>query len=144
MKNSAFLVGVLAMGLAFSACGDVPTKSDRSRRVTTCPSSTCVPVSVAIAGGIIRVPDDTYTYANHTKIVWTIITPGTYTFPDKGIAFQTAGVFICDPHGGTKTFTCRKNGNPLGKYKYTVNVNAGSNPLAPVPLNALDPWILNQ
>lgn len=140
MKNSAFLVGILA--LALSACGDVPVNAGGSPSVTksVAPSST-VPVDVGIVGGKIDAPNETYTYANQMDIVWTISTSGNYTFPDNGIVFQKPGFFICRPNqGGKKTFTCTKNGHLVGeKYKYTVNVNAGSNPLAP-----LDPWILNQ
>jgi hypothetical protein len=143
MKNWAILCVVLASAL--SACGDVSTKFDRSPQICTpCASSNTIQVNVAIVNGKIHAPEDTYTYANHEVIAWTIITPGNYTFPDRGIEFEKHGVFNCLPRqGGNKTFTCRKNGHPLGKYKYTVNVNAGSNPLAPLPLKPLDPVILN-
>lgn len=142
MKNSAISVGVLA--LILSGCGDAPAKFERSSSVPACPPSNCVPVSVAIVNGYINVAGETYTYPNHTVIEWTIIAPGNYTFPDNGIVFQQHGVFNCHSHqGGGKTFTCRKTGHQLGKYKYTVNVNDGSNPLTPFPLNPLDPWIHN-
>ena len=144
MKNSAILVGVLALASVLSACGDMPTKVDRNPPVPPCPSDTCIVISVAIVGGNIQAPEISYMYRNHTDIVWTIIDPGPYTFPDTGIVFLHPGNFICHPHqGGSKMFTCRKNGNPLGKSKYTINVNAGSYPLPALPLNPLDPVIFN-
>lgn len=144
MKYSAILVGVSALASALSACGDMPAKVDQRAQLTTCGEPDCVAVNVAIVDMKIQAPDYTYTYKNHELIVWTIITPGPYTFPDNGIVFLTNGVFICHPHqGGGKTFTCKKNGHLLDHYKYTVNVNAGSNPLPPLPLKPLDPWIYN-
>jgi hypothetical protein len=144
MKNSAFLVGILALALALSACGDVPTKFDRSPPVPPpCPSDSCVLINVDIIGGNIQAPEKSYTYEKQTDVVWLINTPGNYTFPDNGIVFKQPGGFNCYPHqGGSTKFWCTKTGQK-GPYKYTVNVNAGSNPLAPLPLNPLDPWINN-
>jgi hypothetical protein len=142
VKISAILIGVSV--LVLSACCQVPGKLEGNSSAATCSPSNCIPVSVAIINGAIHAPDDTFTYANHEVIEWTIVTPGNYTFPDKGIEFQKQGVFVCDPHqGGNKTFRCRKNGNPAGKYKYTVNVDAVANPLSPLPLHPLDPFIHN-
>jgi hypothetical protein len=135
MEKSAIVAGALAFAL--SACSSAPTTVGGG--TSAAPSST-VPVHVVIKGGKIIAPNDTYTYPNHTEIQWTIITPGAYTFPDNGIVFQQPGVFVCHPHqGGSITFTCKKNGHPRDKYKYTVNVNDGSTPLYP-----LDPWIYNE
>jgi hypothetical protein len=49
----------------------------------------------------------------------------------------------CAPTGGGKSFMCVKRGHQLGHYKYIVNVNDGSTPLAPLPLPPLDPWVVN-
>ena len=135
MEKSAIIAGALAFAL--SACSSAPSTVGGGMSVA--PSSTVL-VNVAIKNGNISAPSDTYTYANHTDIQWTILTPGAYTFPNNGIVFQQPGIFICHPNqGGSTTFTCKKNGHSVGKYKYTVNVNYGS-----TPLPALDPWIYNE
>ena len=81
--------------------------------------------------------------ADTGTIVWSLPTGTKYLFPRDGIVIDPGNFSPCAPTKGGKSFTCAKRGHRLGHYKYIVNVNDSSKPLAPLPLPPLDPWVIN-
>ena len=77
-------------------------------------------------------------------IMWNLPPDGSHVFPRDGILIDPGNFSPCAATKGGKSFTCVKRGHRLGHYKYIVNVNDASKPLAPLPLPPLDPWIANE
>jgi len=102
-------------------------------------------IKVTIVGGNIAVdPDPARLTADTGTIVWHLPTDSKYLFPRDGIVIDPGNFSPCAPTGAGKDFTCVKRGHRLGHYKYIVNVNDGTTPLAPLPLPPLDPWVYNE
>jgi len=136
MKRSACLV--VAISLALCGC---PEKA--SDRISSGAAKT-KEIKVTIVGGKIAVdPDPVRLTADTGTIVWNLPTESKYRFPRDGIVIDPGNFSPCAPTAGGKNFTCVKRGHRLGHYKYIVNVNDGSKPLAPLPLPPLDPWVFN-
>jgi len=133
MKHSAYVV--VAMSLAL--CGCVDKTSSGAAGVKN--------IEVRVEGRRIVVPEErAVVKADIGTIMWNLPEKSNYLFPRDGIVIDPGNFSPCAPTQGEKSFTCAKRGHRLGHYKYIVNVNDGSKPLAPLPLPPLDPWINNE
>jgi len=136
MKHSAYVVVAISLAL----CGCVEKTSDR----TSSGAAKTKEIKVTIVGGKIAVTEDpARVTASVGTIVWNLPRESKYLFPRDGIVIDPGNFSPCAPTAGGKNFTCVKRGHRLGHYKYIVNVNDGSKPLAPLPLPPLDPWVYN-
>lgn len=74
-----------------------------------------------------------------TTIVWQLPKDSPYSFPANGIAIADGGEeFKCNLEADKTRFACRFKNSKSGKYKYTISVTGGSEPIKP-----LDPVIVN-
>jgi hypothetical protein len=77
--------------------------------------------------------------AGEVTITWYLPKDSPYSFPDDGIVVAGGGdEFKCNPEAGGKKFACKFKNSKLGRYKYTIRVIGG-----PEPLRPLDPFIAN-
>src|SRR6266852_8113038 len=138
MKLKQFAYVVVAISLALGGCvqmqKDVAGGAAKSKNV-----------EVTIQNGTIVVPEDPVrATADIGEVVWYLPEKGNYLFPRDGIVIDPGNFSPCAPTRGGKSFMCVKRGHKVGRYKYIVNVNDGSTPLAPLPLPPLDPWWYNE
>jgi hypothetical protein len=132
LKHSACVVVAISLAL----CGCVDKTSSGAAGVKN--------IGVRVEGGRIVVKEErAVVTADIGTIVWNLPTESKYLFPRDGIVIDPGNFSPCAPTAGGKDFTCVKRGHRLGRYKYIVNVNDGSKPLAPLPLPPLDPWVYN-
>ena len=137
MKHSAYVVVAISLAL----CGCVEKASDR----ISSGAAKSKEIKVTVVGGKIAVdPDPARLTADIGTIVWKLQGESKYLFPRDGIVIDPGNFWPCAPTGGGRDFTCVKRGHRLGQYKYIVNVNDGTTPLAPLPLPPLDPWIYDE
>jgi len=133
MKHFAYAVVAISLAL----CGCVDRTSSGAAGVKN--------IEVKVEGGRIVVPEGrAVVKADIGTIMWNLPPEGSYVFPRDGIVIDPGNFSPCAPTKAGKSFTCPKRGHRLGLYKYIVNVNDGSKPLAPLPLPPLDPWVDNQ
>jgi len=133
MKHSAYVV--VAISLALFGCVDK----------TSSGAAGVKNIDVKVEGTKIVVSEEyAVVKADIGTIMWNLPPDGSHVFPRDGIVIDPGNFSPCAPTKGGKSFTCVKRGHRLGHYKYIVNVNDGSNPLAPLPLPPLDPWINNE
>ena len=132
MKHFTYLVVAISLAL----CGCVDKTSSGAAGVKN--------IEVRVEGRRIVVPEDrAVVKADIGTIVWNLPEKSNYLFPRDGIVIDPGNFSPCAPTAGGKNFTCVKRGHRLGYYKYIVNVNDSSKPLAPLPLPPLDPWVYN-
>ena len=133
LKHSAYLV--VAISLALFGCVDK----------TSSGAAGVKNIDVKVEGTKIVVSEEyAVVKADIGTIMWNLPPDGSHVFPRDGIVIDPGNFSPCAPTKGGKSFTCVKRGHRLGHYKYIVNVNDGSKPLAPLPLPPLDPWINNE
>ncbi len=138
LKHSAY--AVVAISLALCGCVEMHKAADRiapagSKKVE-------VTIKEFKDGKIIAVSEDPVVVTRDIgEIVWNLPEKSNYLFPRDGIVIDPGNFSPCAPTGGGKSFICVKRGHKLGTYKYIVNVNDGTTPLAPLPLPPLDPWV---
>ncbi len=136
LKHCAY--AVVAISLALFGC--VEKASDK----ISSGAAGSKQIEVRIENGKIVVPEDpAIATPDIGEAVWYLPKESNYVFPRDGIVIDPGNFSPCAPTGGGKSFTCVKRGHRLGRYKYIVNVNDGSTPLAPLPLPPLDPWFFN-
>ena len=135
LKHSAYAVVAISLAL----CGCVEKASDK----ISSGAAKSKEIGVTVVGGKIVAPDKVVVTADIGTIVWNLPKESNYLFPRDGIVIDPGNFSPCAPTGGGKNFTCAKRGHRLGQYKYIVNVNDGTKPLAPLPLPPLDPWVIN-
>ena len=132
MKRSACIV--VAISLALYGCVDK----------TSSGAAGVKNIEVRVEGRRIVVPEErAVVKADIGTIMWNLPPKGSHIFPRDGIVIDPGNFSPCAPTKGGKSFTCAKRGHRLGHYKYIVNVNDSSKPLAPLPLPPLDPWVIN-
>jgi len=132
MKHSAYVV--VAISLALFGCVDK----------TSSGAAGVKNIEVKVEGRRIVVPEErAEVKADIGTIMWNLPEKSNYLFPRDGIVIDPGNFSPCAPTKGGKSFTCAKRGHRLGHYKYIVNVNDSSKPLAPLPLPPLDPWVIN-
>ena len=133
LKHSAYLVVAISLAL----CGCVDKTSSGAAGVKN--------IDVKVEGRKIVVSEEyAVVKADIGTIMWNLPPDGSHVFPRDGILIDPGNFSPCAPTKGGKSFTCVKRGHRLGHYKYIVNVNDASKPLAPLPLPPLDPWIANE
>ena len=132
MKRSACIVVAISLAL----CGCVDKTSTGAAGVKN--------IEVRVEGRRIVVPEDrAVVKADIGTIMWNLPPDGSHVFPRDGILIDPGNFSPCAATKEGKSFTCVKRGHRLGHYKYIVNVNDASKPLAPLPLPPLDPWVIN-
>lgn len=133
LKHSAYVVAAISLVL----CGCVDRTSSGAAGVKN--------IEVKVEGGKIVVPEErAVVKADIGTIMWNLPPEGSHIFPRDGIVIDPGNFSPCAPTKGGKSFTCAKRGHRLGNYKYIVNVNDGTKPLAPLPLPPLDPWVASE
>lgn len=139
MKRSIYVV--VALSLVLFGCGEMQTKGGG-----IAPTVSDKTIDVKVEKGKIVVPEDpAIVLPTHGGIKWELSKTERYTFPRDGIVIDPTNFSCRKPQNNGKTFHCIKLGHAPGiKYKYVVNVNDGTKPLDPLPLDPLDPWIHNQ
>lgn len=138
MRHATYVV--VAISLALCGCGEMQTKGGEIG-----PAATDKKIDVKIQNGKIVVPEDpAIALATHGSIKWTLSETERYTFPRDGIVIDPGNFSCRKPQANGKMFHCIKKGHVRGDFKYIVNVNDGTNPLDPLPLDPLDPWIFNR
>ena len=133
MKHFAYAVVAVSLAL----CGCVDKTSTGAAGVKN--------IAVKVERGrTVVLEERAVVKADIGTIMWNLPPDGSHVFPRDGILIDPGNFSPCAATRGGKSFTCVKRGHRLGHYKYIVNVNDASKPLAPLPLPPLDPWINNE